>query len=272
MVCEVLDYIFCIRIEESADVTDFRALLYTCKNIEPVIRRLCRSRIPDNAINFSDSDVTEDIKLAIFWSVLHQAPSSAIFAGSFALWLFQLSEDRRNWMPHHIDVLLEYEADRTIKVIDVTTNSEKDLQIPIFCVLIFNFVKKVRKLFGYGITSWHENDPSIENIMAVTEHYLHEDKTKLRGALPMLNLLDLLSIEDRDYYRYDMRLPRTFPISKISFMMKKGSAQGDVHALRCLVNIYDIDICRIGFVLQKQHRKFFLDFQAEDEIKNIKQK
>ena len=62
---EILDYIFCITIEQSATVTDFRALLYTCTRMRLVIKRFCRSRIPDNCIMNKDSDVTGDIKMAV---------------------------------------------------------------------------------------------------------------------------------------------------------------------------------------------------------------
>lgn len=90
--------------KDTTNVTDIRALLYTCRYMEPIITQLCRSKIPHNCIINPDSNGSEDIKNAVFWSFLQQVPSSGIFAGSFPLWLFESTEERRKWMPNNIDV------------------------------------------------------------------------------------------------------------------------------------------------------------------------
>ena len=265
MVYDIMDYIFFIGIQESASDTDLRAMLYTCREIRPIIKRLCRSRIPDNGIMNIQSNISEDIKLALFWTFIQQIPSRAIFAGSFALWLVELTEDlrERNWVPYGIDVFLEQHAHTTIKVIDVFTDSEKILRVSNFVFLICEFVSKIQDMFGYRISSVHGEDRSIANIISITEQYKQRQRTTkndLRVALPMLNMLDLLSIQDGAFYRYDISLPGIFPITNLSFKMKTYK---DEHEVRSVVSTFDINVCRIGFV----HRKIFLEFHAEDEIK-----
>lgn len=265
MVYEIMDYIFIIAIQESTSETDLRAMLFTCRQIRPIIWRLCRSRIPDKGIMNIQSNVNEDMKLALFWSFMQQIPSKAIFAGSFVLWLVESSEDRRDrhWVPYDIDVFLEQQADTTIKVIDVVTNSEKILQVSNFAFLICEFVSKIQDMFGYQISSVHGEDLSISNIITVTKQYRQRQiiiKNELRIALPMLNMLDLLSIQNGAFYKYDISLPEIFPITRLSFKMKSYQ---DEDAVRSVVSTFDINVCRIRFV----HRKILLEFHAEDEIK-----
>ena len=109
--------------------------------------------------------------------------------------------------------------------------------------------------------------------MDITVHYLRQDKSKLRSAIPMLNLLEILSIKNGAYFKYAMRLPGIFPITNLTFVMINFWAHNDVHSIRSLVTTFYINVCRIGFVIQKHQQKLFLDFQVEEEIKkSIKEK
>lgn len=128
----------------------------------------------------------------------------------------------------------------------------------------------MEKLYEYKISSYYEDDPSTEKIMDITAHYLRQDKSKLRSSIPMLNLLEILSIKNGAYFKYAMRLPGIFPITNLTFVMINS---WDVHSIRSLVTTFDINVCRIGFVIQKHQQKLFLDFQVEQEVKkSIKEK
>ena len=266
----IFDYIFFVAIQEPTSETDIRSLVYTCRQIRPMIREVCRARIPDRIIMKLRSNESEDMKMAVFWSFIHQIPSNAIYAGSFALWLIELFEDRRerNPVPYCIDVFLEQHTHTTIGVIDVDTNTEKMLRIANFAIVIGEFVTKIQDVFGYRMSSVHKEEPSIPQMVSVIEQYKEQQATTnndLRVALPMLDLLDLVSIQDGTFYRYDINLPRIFPIARLSFKMK---AYDDEHAVRSLVSTSDIDVCRIVFV----HRKIHLELHTEEESKkNIRQ-
>ena len=261
----IFDYIFFVAIQESASETDIRSLVYTCRQIRPIIRQLYTSKIPYRSIMDINSNESQDMKEAVFWSFIEQIPSDAIYAGSFVLWLVELSKDRRegNSVPYCIDVFLEQHVHTTMGVIDVSTNSRKMLRIANFAIVICEFVTKIKHMFGYQMSSVHEEYPSIEHIMSVIEQYKQQQPTtnnNLRVALPMLDVLDSVSIQDGAYYKYDMRLPRIFPITQVSFRMK---TYDDEHAVQSLVSTFDIDICRIGFV----DRKMLLIFDAQEESK-----
>ena len=126
----------------------------------------------------------------------------------------------------------------------------------------------MKKLYEYNTSSLYEDDPSIEKIMDITEHYLRQDKSKLRSAIPMLNLLELLSIKDDAYFKYAMRLPGIFPITNLTFVMKNSWAHNDVYSIRSLVTTFDINVFRIGFVIQKHQQKLFFGFSSR--IRNQK--